>query len=225
MKVKPGVGEQTETVWLIDWENPQANHFVVAEEVTVAGPAHQAPRRRAVRQRHRARDAGAEAIDASRCRRASGRPSATRSRSSSARSSRPSSSSWLATTSRALRYAVIDTPEKYWLNWRLITDIDPVTRAQIDAELAGIEGRLDQALVQLVPSTDCWRSSTTSSSSTPASRRPAGRTSTSASRLRRSGSRGARAASSGTPRGRASRSPWSGWPSGSASTSRMPASC
>ena len=48
-----------------------------------------------------------------------------------------------------LRYAVIDTPEKYWLNWRLITDIDPATRAQIDAELAGIEGRLDQALVLL----------------------------------------------------------------------------
>ena len=55
MKVKPGVGEQTETVWLIDWENPEANHFAVAEEVTVLGPAHQAPGRRALRQRHRAR--------------------------------------------------------------------------------------------------------------------------------------------------------------------------
>ena len=48
-----------------------------------------------------------------------------------------------------LSYAVIDTPEKYWLNWRLISDIDPATRAQIDAECAGIEGRLDQALVLL----------------------------------------------------------------------------
>ena len=37
VKVKPGVGEQTETVWLIDWENPEANHFAVAEEVTVSG--------------------------------------------------------------------------------------------------------------------------------------------------------------------------------------------
>ena len=37
VKVKPGVGEHTETVWLIDWENPNANHFGVAEEVTVAG--------------------------------------------------------------------------------------------------------------------------------------------------------------------------------------------
>ena len=37
MKVKPGVGEQIETVWLIDWDNPEANHFAVAEEVTVLG--------------------------------------------------------------------------------------------------------------------------------------------------------------------------------------------
>jgi type I restriction enzyme R subunit len=35
VKVKPGAGEQFETVWLIDWSNPEANHFAVAEEVTV----------------------------------------------------------------------------------------------------------------------------------------------------------------------------------------------
>jgi len=37
VKVKPGAGEQTETVWLIDWKNPDANHFALAEEVTVTG--------------------------------------------------------------------------------------------------------------------------------------------------------------------------------------------
>jgi len=37
VKVKPGVGEQTETVWLIDWAHPEANHFTLAEEVTVQG--------------------------------------------------------------------------------------------------------------------------------------------------------------------------------------------
>jgi type I restriction enzyme, R subunit len=37
VKVKPGAGEQFETVWLIDWSNPGANHFAVAEEVTVLG--------------------------------------------------------------------------------------------------------------------------------------------------------------------------------------------
>jgi type I restriction enzyme R subunit len=37
VKVKPEVGENNITVWLIDWKNPQANHFAIAEEVTVSG--------------------------------------------------------------------------------------------------------------------------------------------------------------------------------------------
>ncbi|MDK9716556.1 MAG: HsdR family type I site-specific deoxyribonuclease [Trichlorobacter sp.] len=37
VKVKPDVGENTVTVWLIDWKNPQANDFAIAEEVTVKG--------------------------------------------------------------------------------------------------------------------------------------------------------------------------------------------
>jgi type I restriction enzyme R subunit len=36
-KVREDVGEYTQTVWLIDWKNPLANHFAVAEEVTVTG--------------------------------------------------------------------------------------------------------------------------------------------------------------------------------------------
>jgi type I restriction enzyme R subunit len=35
VKVKPEVGENAVTVWLIDWKNPENNHFAVAEEVTV----------------------------------------------------------------------------------------------------------------------------------------------------------------------------------------------
>ena len=35
VKVKPEVGENTETVWLIDWKQPLNNHFGIAEEVTV----------------------------------------------------------------------------------------------------------------------------------------------------------------------------------------------
>jgi type I restriction enzyme, R subunit len=38
VKVKPELGEQTITVWLINWNNVLANRFGVAEEVTVAGP-------------------------------------------------------------------------------------------------------------------------------------------------------------------------------------------
>lgn len=37
VKVLPDVGENTETVWLIDWKNPLNNHFTIAEEVTVRG--------------------------------------------------------------------------------------------------------------------------------------------------------------------------------------------
>lgn len=37
VKVKAGIGENYETVWLVDWKTPEANHFAVAEEVTIAG--------------------------------------------------------------------------------------------------------------------------------------------------------------------------------------------
>lgn len=37
VKLKPEVGENTITVWLIDWRHPENNHFAVAEEVTVKG--------------------------------------------------------------------------------------------------------------------------------------------------------------------------------------------
>jgi len=37
VKVKPEVGEVTETIWLIDWDEPHNNHFAIAEEVTVTG--------------------------------------------------------------------------------------------------------------------------------------------------------------------------------------------
>lgn len=37
VKVKPEIGEQNITVWLIDWTNPEKNDFAIAEEVTIAG--------------------------------------------------------------------------------------------------------------------------------------------------------------------------------------------
>ena len=37
MKVKPDVGDCNETVELIDWKNPEANDFAIAEEVTLMG--------------------------------------------------------------------------------------------------------------------------------------------------------------------------------------------
>jgi type I restriction enzyme R subunit len=37
VKLKTDVGEQTQTLWLIDWAHPERNHFAIAEEVTVQG--------------------------------------------------------------------------------------------------------------------------------------------------------------------------------------------
>ena len=37
VKVLPAMGENRVTVWLIDWKQPQANHFAIAEEVSVKG--------------------------------------------------------------------------------------------------------------------------------------------------------------------------------------------
>lgn len=37
VKEKEGTGEQNQTVWLIDWQKPEANDFAIAEEVTVKG--------------------------------------------------------------------------------------------------------------------------------------------------------------------------------------------
>jgi type I restriction enzyme, R subunit len=36
VKVKPELGDVNETVWLINWNEPEQNHFAIAEEVTVA---------------------------------------------------------------------------------------------------------------------------------------------------------------------------------------------
>ena len=37
VKEKEAAGEQNQTIWLIDWENPEANDFAIAEEVTIKG--------------------------------------------------------------------------------------------------------------------------------------------------------------------------------------------
>jgi type I restriction enzyme R subunit len=129
VKVKPGAGEQIETVWLIDWHNPQANHFVVVEEVTVLGPHTKRPDvvlyvngiAIAVLELKRSKVAVAEGI-----RQTIG-------------NQKPEFIRQFFTTVQfvmagndveGLRYAVIDTPEKYWLEWREPSDIeDPLDRA------------------------------------------------------------------------------------------------
>ena len=37
VKVKAEVGENTQTVWIVDWKRPERNHFAIAVEVTIPG--------------------------------------------------------------------------------------------------------------------------------------------------------------------------------------------
>ena len=43
VKVQPDVSEQHETVWLIDWDNPENNDFGIAEEVALRGKHNKRP--------------------------------------------------------------------------------------------------------------------------------------------------------------------------------------
>ncbi|MDP9340542.1 MAG: HsdR family type I site-specific deoxyribonuclease [Actinomycetota bacterium] len=129
LKVKPGAGEQYETVWLIDWANPAKNDFAIAEEVTVFGQHNKRPDivmyvngiALATLELKRSKVAVSEGI-----RQTIG-------------NQRPEFIRPFFTTVQllmagndveGLRYAVIDTPEKYWLAWREPADIDdPLDRA------------------------------------------------------------------------------------------------
>jgi type I restriction enzyme, R subunit len=148
VRVKPSINEQFKTVWLIDWKHPKDNDFVVVEEVTVLGQHTKRPDvvlyvngiALVTLELKRSFVAVSEGI-----RQTIGNQS-------------PQFIRPFFTTVQlvlagndveGLSYAVIDTPEKYWISWRLISDIDPATRAQVDKELVGVEGPLDQALTLL----------------------------------------------------------------------------
>ena len=129
VKVKPGIGEQNQTVWLIDWAHPEANHFAVAEEVTVLSQHTKRPDvvlyvngiALVTLELKRSKVAVSEGI-----RQTIG-------------NQKPEFIRPFFTTVQlmmagndveGLRYAAIDTPEKYWLAWREDSDIqDPLDRA------------------------------------------------------------------------------------------------
>ncbi len=129
VKVKPGVGEQTETVWLIDWAHPDANHFVVVEEVTVLGQHTKRPDvvlyvngiALATIELKRSKVSVTEGI-----RQTIGNQKA--------EFIRPFFSTmqfvFAGNDVEGLRYGVIDTPEKYWLEWKEPSEVaDPLGRA------------------------------------------------------------------------------------------------
>lgn len=129
VKVKPGAGEQVETVWLIEWADFNANHFAVAEEVTVLGQHTKRPDivlyvngiALVVLELKRSKVGVSEGI-----RQTIGNQKP--------EFIRPFFSTvqlvMAGNDVEGLRYGVIDTPEKYWLEWREDSAIqDPLDRA------------------------------------------------------------------------------------------------
>lgn len=137
VKVKPDIGEQTETVWVIDWKNPENNHFAIAEEVTILGAADKAHDKRpdvvlyvngialGVLELKRSTVSVAEGI-----------------RQNLDNQKKIFIEPFFATMqwimagndTEGLRYGTVGTPEKYYLNWK---------------EASSIENPLDRALTQL----------------------------------------------------------------------------
>lgn len=133
VKVRPEAGHLTDTVRLIEWENPEANHFAIAEEVTVVG-------------QHTKRPDLVFYVNGI----ALGTIELKRSKVGLSKGIRQTIGnqrpefipSFFTTVQLAmagndvegLRYAPIDTPEKYWLAWK---------------EESQIEEPLDRALTQL----------------------------------------------------------------------------
>ncbi len=139
VKIKRGVGDQFETVWLIDWKEPEANHFVVAEEVSIAGAHNKRPDvvlyvnglALGVIEFKRSKVSVSEGI-----RQNIGNQSA--------HFVRPFFSTvqlvFAGNDVEGLRYGVIETPEKYWLEWK---------EPQDNAVGADVGQPLDRAILQM----------------------------------------------------------------------------
>lgn len=133
VKVKRGVGEQHETVWLIDWKDPAANQFAVVEEVTVLGQHTKRPDvvlyvngiALATIELKRSKVSLSEGI-----RQTIGnqKPEFIRPFFSTVQLA------FAGNDVEGLRYGVIDTPEKYWLEWK---------------EPSEVQAPLDRGLIQM----------------------------------------------------------------------------
>ncbi|WP_347262424.1 HsdR family type I site-specific deoxyribonuclease [Rudaea sp.] len=141
VKVSPGAGQNDVTVWLVDWKNPHANHFAIAEEVTVLG----ADARASTKRPDLVLYVNGIALGVIELKRS------TISVSEGIRQNldnqkkdfiQPyfSTMQWVmaGNDSEGLRYATIQTPEKYWLRW-----------VEDDGEFAQEANLLDRHLLQV----------------------------------------------------------------------------
>ena len=117
VKVQRDVGEHTDTVWLIDWKNPDNNDFAIAEEVTVTAENTRRPDivlyvngiALGVLELKRSTVSVTEGIrqNLDSQKKAFIRPFYTTVQLVMA-----------GNETEGLRYGVIETPEKYWLRWK-----------------------------------------------------------------------------------------------------------
>ena len=117
VKVQPDGGEHSVTVWLIDWENSSSNDFAIAEEVTVAGTNTKRPDlvlyvngiAVGVLELKRSTVSVSEGI----------RQNLDSQKKEFIRSFYATAQLVMAgNDTEGLRYGVIETPEKHWLQWK-----------------------------------------------------------------------------------------------------------
>nr|WP_052056155.1 HsdR family type I site-specific deoxyribonuclease [Myxosarcina sp. GI1] len=141
IKVKENVGENNQTVWLIDWSDPINNDFAIAEEVAIKGDNNKRPDiviyvngiALAVLELKRSKISVSEGIR------------------QNLDNQKPEFIKPFFTTmqlimagndTQGLRYGTIETPEKYYLTWKEDSDWgQPASNPEI----------LDRALLELLP--------------------------------------------------------------------------
>lgn len=133
IKDKAGAGEQNQTVWLIDWQNPTANDFAIAEEVSIKGENKKRPDMvlyvngiaLGVLELKRASVSVAEGIH----------QNLDNQKKNFIRNFFTTMQLVMAgNDSQGLRYGTIETPEKHYLEWKEET-ADTITANKLDAQL------------------------------------------------------------------------------------------
>jgi type I restriction enzyme R subunit len=157
VKVRPDVGENTVTVWLVNWQEPETNDFAVAEEVTVAAADVAAHEKRpdvvqyvngialGVLELKRSTVSAGEGI-----------------RQNLDNQKKVFIERFFSTMqfvmagndTEGLRYGTIQTPEKYYLTWKEESPnwkpgMDVETKYLTESDYPGVASPLDVALIQL----------------------------------------------------------------------------
>lgn len=136
MKVKPGVGENTVDVWLIDWAHPENNDFAIAEEVTVVAVGDKAhPKRPDIVLYVNGIALGVLELKRSTVSVAAGIRQNLDNQQKEFIEPFFSTMQWImaGNDAQGLRYGTIQTPEKHYLTWK---------------EQSALESQLDRALTQ-----------------------------------------------------------------------------